>query len=71
MCCYEDCFAEIDYYESTYDLVMFNILDITALCMLNKVLPAFVMPRSSITFSLVSDECPPKTSIMMLYCFMV
>ena len=62
----------MDYYESTLnDLVMFNVLDITAFCMLNKVLSAFIMPRSSITFSLVSDEYPPKTSIMMLYCLMV
>ena len=51
--------------------VMFNVLDITAFCMLNKVLSAFVLPRSSITFSLVSDEYPPKTSIMMLYCLVV
>ena len=29
----------MDYYESTLnDLVMFNVLDITAFCMLNKVL---------------------------------
>ena len=58
----------MDYYESTLnDLVIFNVLDITVFCMLNKVLSAFVLPRSSITFSLVSDEYPPKTSIMMLY----
>ena len=45
----------MDYYESTLnDLVMFNVLDITAFCMLNKVLSAFVLPRSSITFSLVA-----------------
>ena len=57
----------MNYYESTLnDLVMFSVLDITAFCMLNKVLSAFVLPRSSITFSLVSDEYPPKTSIMML-----
>ena len=49
----------------------FYFLDITAFCMLNKVLSAFVLPRSSITFSLVSDEYPPKTSRMMLYCLMV
>ena len=61
----------MDYYESTLnDLVMFNVLDITDFCMLNKVLSAFVLPRSSLTFSLVSDEYPPKT-IMMLYCLMV
>ena len=53
------------------DLVMFNVLDITAFCMLNKVLSAFVLSRSSITFSLVSDEYPPKTTIMILYCLMV
>ena len=47
----------MDYYESTLnDLVMFNVLDITAFCILNKVLSAFVLPKSSITFSLVSDE---------------
>ena len=53
------------------DLVIFNVLDITAFCMLNKILSAFVLPRSSLTFPLVSDEYPPKTSIMMLYCLMV
>ena len=31
-----------------YDLVMFNVLDITVFCMLNKALSAFVLPRSSI-----------------------
>ena len=62
----------MDYYESTLnDLVMFNVLDITAFCVLSKVLSAFVLPRSSLSFSLVSDEYPPKTSIMMLYCLMV
>ena len=62
----------MDYYESTLnDLVMFNVLDITDLCMLNKVLSAFVLPRSSLTFSLVSDKYLPKTSILMLYCLMV
>ena len=72
ICFYKDLFVEMNYYESTLnDLVMFSVLDITAFCMLNKVLSAFVLPRSSITFSLVSDEYPPKTSIMMLYCLMV
>ena len=62
----------MNYYESTLnDLVMFSVLDITAFCMLNKVMSAFVLPRSSVTFALVSDEYPPKTSIMMLYCLMV
>ena len=62
----------MNYYESTLnDLVMFNVLDITAFCMLSKVLSAFVLPRRNVTFSLVSDEYPPKTSIMMLYCLMV
>ena len=62
----------MNYYESTLnDLVMFSVLNITAFCMLNKVLSAFVLPRSSITFALVSDEYPPKTSLMMLYCLMV
>ena len=47
----------MNYYESTLNnLVMFNVLDITAFCMLSKVLSAFVLPRSNITFSLVSDE---------------
>ena len=56
----------MDYYESTLnDLVMFNVLDIMAFCMLNKALSAFVLPRSNVTFSLASDEYPPKTSIMM------
>ena len=62
----------MDYYESTLnDLVMFNVIDITAFCMLNNVLSAFVLARSGITFSLVSDEYPPKTSVMLLYCLMV
>ena len=62
----------MDYYESTFnDLVFFNVLDITAFCMLNKVFSAFVLSRSSITFSLVCDEYRPKTSIMMLYYLMV
>ena len=30
------------------DLVMFNVLDISAFCMLNKALSAFVLPRSRI-----------------------
>ena len=72
MCSYKDCFVGMNYYECTLnDLVMFNVLDITAFCMLNKVLPAFFLPRRGITFSLVSDEYPPKTSVMMLHCLMV
>ena len=58
-------------YFNLNDLVMFNVLDITVFCMLSKVLSAFVLPRSNITFSLVFDEFPPKTSTMMLYCLMV
>ena len=70
----------MDSYESTLnDLVMFNVLDITAFCMLSKVLSAFVMPRQNvyndvILFDGVAPvllfEFPSQMCIFRFFCFL-